>query len=97
MQEDSVVVIALVPAISNPMGFHITSNWCVQRSCSAKLYALRTGRHGGQRANSAQPAISLRSHKQAEIGSSYMAYNRRSHTVKLRTALLYEMRWHIYS
>ena len=49
MQEDPAVVIALVHANSNPMGSYITSDCCVQRSCSAKLYALRTGRHGGQR------------------------------------------------
>ena len=49
MQEDPAVGIALVPASSNPMGSHITSDCCVQRPCSAKLYALRTGRHGGQR------------------------------------------------
>ena len=49
MQEDPAVGIALVPASSNPMGSHITYDCCVQRSCSAKLYALRTGRHGGQR------------------------------------------------
>ena len=49
MQEDPAVEIALVPASSNPMGSHITCDCCVQRSCSAKLYALRTGRHGGQR------------------------------------------------
>ena len=49
MQEDPAVVIALVPARSNQMGLHITSDCCAQRSCSAKLYALRTGRHGGQR------------------------------------------------
>ena len=49
MQEDPAVRIALVPANSNQMGSHITSDCCVQRSRSAKLYALRTGRHGGQR------------------------------------------------
>ena len=49
MQEDPAVGIALVPASSNQMGSHITSDCCVQRPCSAKLYALRTGRHGGQR------------------------------------------------
>ena len=49
MQEDPAVGIALVPASSNPMGSHITYDCRVQRSCSAKLYALRTGRHGGQR------------------------------------------------
>ena len=49
MQEDPAVEIALVPASSNPMGSHITCDCCVQRSCSAKLYALRTGCHSGQR------------------------------------------------
>ena len=49
MQEDPAVGIALVPANSNQMGSHITFDCCVQRSRSAKLYALRTGRHGGQR------------------------------------------------
>ena len=49
MQEDPAVGIALVPASSNQMGSHIISDRCVQRSCSAKLYALRTGLHGGQR------------------------------------------------
>ena len=49
MQEDPAVEIELVPANSNEMGLHITSNCCVQCPCSAKLYALRTGRHGGQR------------------------------------------------
>jgi len=49
MQEDPAIRIALTHASSNQMGSHITSDCCVQRSCSAKLYALRTGRHGGQR------------------------------------------------
>ena len=49
MQEDPAVGIALVPANSNQMGSHIISDRCVQRSCSAKLYALRIARHGGQR------------------------------------------------
>ncbi len=49
MQDDPAVGTALVPANSNQMGSHITSDCCVQRSCSAKLYALRSGRHGGQR------------------------------------------------
>ena len=49
MQEDTAVGIALVHASSNPMGSYITSDCCVQRSCSAKLYVLRTARHGGQR------------------------------------------------
>ena len=49
MQEDTDVGIALTHANSNQMGSHITSDCCVQRPCNAKLYALRTGRHGGQR------------------------------------------------
>ena len=49
MQEDPAVGIALTHASSNRMGSYITSDCCVQRSCSAKLYALRTGLHGGQR------------------------------------------------
>ena len=49
MQEDPAVGIALAHANSNPMGSYITSDCCVQRSCSAKLYVLRTARHGGQR------------------------------------------------
>ena len=49
MQEDPAIVMGLLPASSNQMGSHITFDCCVQRPCSAKLYALRTGRHGGQR------------------------------------------------
>ena len=71
MQEDPTVRIALTHASSNQMGSHITSDCCVQRPCSAKLYALRTGRHGGQR----EQRLSRPSHdplkKNMQIGISY--------------------------
>ena len=60
MQEDPVVRIALVPASSNQMGSHIISDRCVQRSCSAKLYALRIARHGGQREQHLTPHLSIK-------------------------------------
>ena len=49
MQEDSGVDSGTEPSNTNQTGSHITYDRCFQRSCSAKLYALRTGRHGGQR------------------------------------------------
>ena len=58
MQEDPAIGMGLLPASSNRMGSHITHNCCAQRSCSEKLYALRTGRHGGERETAPQPAMS---------------------------------------
>ena len=58
MQEDPAIGMGLLPASSNRMGSHITSDCCAQRSCSEKLYALRTGRHGGERETAPQPAMS---------------------------------------
>ena len=58
MQEDPAIGMGLLPASSNRMGSHITPDCCAQRSCSEKLYALRTGRHGGERETAPQPAMS---------------------------------------
>ena len=72
MQEDPAVGIALVPASSNLMGSRITSDCRVQRSCSAKLYVLRSGRHGGQR----EQRLSPPSRKMRPNGSKSEAGNR---------------------
>ena len=76
MQEDPAVVIAQVPASSNQMVSHIASDCCIQRSCSAKLYALRTGRHGGQREQrlsrpSHDPTLRMRRNRQLARGLYY--------------------------
>ena len=75
MQEDPAVVIAQVPASSNQMVLHIAFDCCIQRSCSAKLYALRTGRHGGQREQRlSRPSHDLSGKTQMQIGCTYRAY-----------------------
>ena len=74
MQEDPAVGIALVPASSNQMGSHITYDRCVQRSCSAKLYALRTGRHGGQREQRLTRPSLDQAGKNQKTRSSQVAY-----------------------
>ena len=48
MQEDSAVNIGAEPLNINLRGVHIMPTFNSQRICSAKLYELRTGRHGGQ-------------------------------------------------
>ena len=80
MQEDPAVRIALTHASSNQMGSHIISNCCVQRSCSEKLYVLRTGRHGGQREQRLSRPSRSPLKKNMEIGSYGGAYSR-THTV----------------
>ena len=74
MQEDPTVRIALTHASSNQMGSHIISNCCVQRSCSEKLYVLRTGRHGGQREQRLSRPSRSPLKKNMEIGSYGGAY-----------------------
>ena len=76
MQEDPVVRIALVPASSNQMGSHIISDRCVQRSCSTKLYALRTGRHGGQRKQRLNRPSLDQAGKNQKTRSSQVAYRK---------------------
>ena len=74
MQEDPDVEISLTHASSNHMGSHITSNCCVQRPCNAKLYALRTGRHGGQREQRLSRPSRSPLKKNMEIRSQRVAY-----------------------
>ena len=49
MQEDSGVDSGTEPSNTNQMGSYIPYVLHPRRTCSTKLYALRTGRHGGQR------------------------------------------------
>ena len=49
MQEHTAAESSAEPRNINQMGSHIPSALHPQRICSAKLYALRTARHGAQR------------------------------------------------
>ena len=49
MQEDSGVDSGTEPSNTNHMGSYIAFALHPRRICTAKLYVLRTGRHGGQR------------------------------------------------
>ena len=49
MQEDSGIESSTEPSNTNQMGSYIPYVLHPRRTCSTKLYALRTGRHGGQR------------------------------------------------
>ena len=74
VQEDSAVGIALTHASSNHTGSHIISDCFIQRSCSAKLYELRTGRHGGQREQRLSRPSRSPLKKNMEIRSYAVAY-----------------------
>ena len=83
MQEDPAVEIALIPASSNSMGSQVICDCFVQRSCSIKLYALRTGRHGGQREQRGSRPSHDPLKKCVQIASYELAYSIARSTLSL--------------
>ena len=70
MQEDSAIEIGAEPSNINLMGVNILYAFNSQRICSAKLYALRSGRHGGQRERLAIRASRTRRQQKRPIYSA---------------------------
>ena len=66
MQEDSDVEIGAEPSNINRMGVHNLFVFSSQRICNAKLNAVRTGRHSGQRERLATRASRTRRQKKCQ-------------------------------